>query len=224
MGEMNRMQSTGDLFDGSLTPGPRPELASGGVLLRGFALSDGAELTKAYEAVVAESPFRHMVTPGGQKMSVAMTNCGIVGWLSDRKGYRYERLDPLTGRPWPSIPASFLNLAHRAAAEAGFGNFEPDACLINRYVPGARMTLHQDKDEIDFSAPIVSVSLGLPAKFLFGGLKRSDWPRHIILNHGDAVVWGGPSRLAYHGVDRLKDGEHPATGRCRINLTFRKAL
>ena len=157
-------------------------------------------------------------------MSVAMTNCGSVGWVSDRKGYRYDRLDPLTARPWPTIPASFLNLARRAAAETGFGDFEPDACLINRYAPGARMTLHQDRDELDFRAPIVSVSLGLSAKFLFGGLKRSDRPRRIMLNHGDVVVFGGPSRLVYHGVDMLKDGEHPATGRCRINLTFRKAL
>ena len=165
-----------------------------------------------------------MVTPGGQTMSVAMTNCGYAGWVSDRKGYRYDHLDPLTGEPWPQMPVPFLNLARQAAVEVGYNNFEPDACLINRYVPGARLTLHQDRNEQDFDAPIVSVSLGLPAKFLFGGLKRSDRPQRIMLHHGDVVVWGGPSRLAYHGVDTLKDGEHPTTGRCRINLTFRRAI
>jgi alkylated DNA repair protein (DNA oxidative demethylase) len=194
------------------------------MLLRGFALRDEAEIISAYRAVVAASHFRHMVTPGGQVMSVAMTNCGDAGWVTDRRGYRYERCDPETGMPWPPMPQAFLRLARRAAEETGYAGFEPDACLVNCYVPGARLTLHQDKDERDLGAPIVSVSLGLPAKFLFGGLKRSDRPLRVMLHHGDVVVWGGPSRLAYHGIEALKEGEHPMLGRCRINLTFRSAL
>jgi len=164
-----------------------------------------------------------MVTPGGHQMSVAMTNCGGVGWVTDRTGYRYDANDPEAGRPWPAMPPSFRELAGQAADQAGFGGFSPDACLINRYQPGARMSLHQDKDEHDFGAPIVSVSLGLPAVFLFGGLKRSGRPRRFRLQHGDVVVWGGPARLVFHGVAPLADGEHLLMGRQRINLTFRKA-
>jgi alkylated DNA repair protein (DNA oxidative demethylase) len=164
-----------------------------------------------------------MVTPGGHQMSVAMTNCGGLGWVTDRSGYRYDANDPEAGRPWPAMPRSFRELAKVAAAQAGFEGFSPDACLINRYQPGARMSLHQDKDEEDFAAPIVSVSLGLPATFLFGGLKRSDKPRRFRLEHGDIAVWGGPARLVFHGVAPLADGEHALLGRQRINLTFRKA-
>jgi alkylated DNA repair protein (DNA oxidative demethylase) len=164
-----------------------------------------------------------MVTPGGHQMSVAMTNCGSAGWVTDRSGYRYDSSDPENGKPWPAMPPSFCRLAAQAAAQADFGDFSPDACLINRYQPGAKMSLHQDKDENDFGAPIVSVSLGLPAIFLFGGLKRSDKPRRFPLRHGDVVVWGGPARLVFHGVTPLADGEHILLGRQRINLTFRKA-
>lgn len=192
--------------------------------LPGFALSDEQALLADIHEVTTAAPFRHMQTPGGQRMSVAMTNCGEVGWVTDRKGYRYDRLDPDTGRPWPPLPASIAHLAQRAAAEAGFETFRPDVCLINRYVPGARMSLHQDRDERDFSAPIVSVSLGLGATFLFGGLKRSDRPHRLPLVHGDVVVWGGAKRLAYHGVAPLVDGLHPLVGRMRLNLTMRKAL
>lgn len=192
--------------------------------LPGFALSDEQALLADIHEVTTVAPFRHMLTPGGQRMSVAMTNCGEVGWVTDRKGYRYDRLDPDTGRPWPPLPASIARLAQRAAAEAGFETFRPDVCLINRYVPGARMSLHQDRDERDFSAPIVSVSLGLGATFLFGGLKRSDRPHRLPLVHGDVVVWGGAKRLAYHGVAPLVDGLHPLVGRMRLNLTMRKAL
>jgi alkylated DNA repair protein (DNA oxidative demethylase) len=156
-------------------------------------------------------------------MSVAMTNCGRFGWVTDASGYRYDPIDPVSGRPWPAMPGLFASLAARAAGEAGFPGYEPDGCLINRYGPEARLSLHQDKDERDFGAPIVSVSLGLPAVFLFGGARRSDRPRRIPLQHGDVVVWGGPARLFYHGVARLAHGEHPLTGCCRINLTFRKA-
>jgi alkylated DNA repair protein (DNA oxidative demethylase) len=212
-----------DLFDGASELQPaRQSLADGAVLLRGWAIGRQSELVAALHAVVAAAPFRHMTTPGGHQMSVAMTNCGAVGWVTDRSGYRYDRNDPEGARPWPAMPLPFRELAACAAVEAGFSGFSPDACLINRYQPGARMSLHQDRDELDLAAPIVSVSLGLPATFLFGGLKRSDKPRRFRLEHGDVVVWGGPARLAFHGVAPLADGEHGLMGRRRINLTFRK--
>ena len=198
-------------------------MAEGAVLLRGFANTVEADLIADLRDIVEQAPFRHMVTPGGYQMSVAMTNCGGVGWVTDRSGYRYDANDPETRRPWPAMPPSFRELAEQAANHAGFGGFSPDACLINRYQRGARMSLHQDKDEHDFGAPIVSVSLGLPAIFLFGGLKRSDKPRRFRLEHGDVVAWGGPARLVFHGVAALADGEHALMGRQRINLTFRKA-
>jgi len=203
---------------------PTEQLADGAILLRRRALPFEAELLAALEGVVANAPFRRLVTPGGFEMSVAMTNCGNAGWVSDRTGYRYDSHDPLTGKPWPEMPASFLKLAIEAAADAGYPAFVPDACLVNLYEPGARLSLHQDKDERDHANPIVSVSLGLPAIFQFGGLKRTDPIRKVPLYHGDVVVWGGPSRLFYHGVLALKDGDHETLGRKRINLTFRKAL
>jgi alkylated DNA repair protein (DNA oxidative demethylase) len=192
-------------------------------VLRGFAIADEVTLLAALEQVIAEAPFRHMVTPGGFEMSVAMTNCGSLGWVSDRTGYRYDPIDPLAGKHWPAMPDAFLKLASDVAAEVGFNDFIPDACLINRYEPGARLTLHQDKNERDFSQPIVSVSLGVPAVFLFGGLKRKDRASRVQLTHGDVVVWGGADRLRYHGVLSLKENHHPLLGRHRINLTFRKA-
>ena len=198
-------------------------MAEGAVLLRGFARPIEAELIAALRGIEARAPFRHMFTPGGHQMSVAMTNCGGYGWVTDRSGYRYDSIDPDSGKAWPAMPPVFCELARSAATEAGFGGFSPDACLINRYEPGAKMSLHQDRDEQDLGAPIVSVSLGLPAIFLFGGLKRSEKPRRYRLAHGDVVVWGGPSRLFFHGVAPLADGEHPVLGRQRINLTFRKA-
>ncbi len=198
-------------------------LAEGAVVLGGFARPVVEPLLQAVEEIVWCAPFRHLVTPGGFTMSVAMTNCGPLGWVSDARGYRYDPLDPASGSPWPKMPPVFAELADRAAAKAGFSDFVPDACLINRYEPGARLTLHQDRDENDLRAPIVSVSLGLPATFLFGGQKRSDRPRRVPLIHGDVVVWGGPSRLTYHGVLPLPDGEHPRVGRMRLNLTFRRA-
>ena len=198
-------------------------MADGAVLLRGFARPVEAGLIADIGAIVAQAPFRHMVTPGGHAMSVAMSNCGSAGWVTDRSGYRYDADDPEAGKPWPAMPPSFCRLAGQAAEEAGFHGFAPDACLINRYAPGARMSLHQDRDETDFGAPIVSISLGLSAIFLFGGLKRSEKPRRYRLEHGDVVVWGGPARLFFHGVAPLADGEHALLGRQRINLTFRKA-
>jgi len=198
-------------------------MAEGAVLLRGFARPCESGLIAALHAVEAQAPFRHMETPGGHQMSVAMINCGTVGWVTDRSGYRYDRNDPLSGKPWPAMPPAFYELAARAAGRAGFPGFSPDACLINRYEPGARMSLHQDRDEQDFENPIVSVSLGLPAIFLFGGLKRSDKPNRYRLEHGDVVVWGGSARLFFHGVAPLADGEHGLLGRRRINLTFRRA-
>jgi alkylated DNA repair protein (DNA oxidative demethylase) len=213
-----------DLFDPDRREGETVALGSDAVVLRRFASDIEAEVLAALNAVAALAPFRNMVTPGGYKMSVAMTNCGLAGWVTDLSGYRYTGQDPASGNPWPPMPAIFLSLATRAAATAGFEDFLPDACLINRYAPGAKLSLHQDKNETDFAAPIVSVSLGLPAKFLFGGLRRNDPVTRVELRHGDVVVWGRTKRLAYHGVDTLKDGDHPATGRCRFNLTFRKAL
>jgi DNA oxidative demethylase len=214
-----------DMFpdEPAVEPGDEP-IAPGAVLLRGLAQSSGPALLEAVRAVTSQSPFRFMSTPGGFQMSVAMTNCGVAGWITDRTGYRYDSIDPLTGRPWPAMPDIFAMLAAVAATRAGFGSFTPDACLINRYEPGSRMSLHQDRNERDFTAPIVSVSLGLPAVFLFGGDRRADKPRRVALVHGDVVVWGGPARLRFHGVLPLKDGEHPLTGRGRINLTLRKAL
>ena len=198
-------------------------MAEGAVLLRGFAKPAESELLTALRDIEGLAPFRHMVTPGGHSMSVAMTNCGSHGWVTDRSGYRYDANDPETAKPWPAMPAAFRQLAVQAAAQGGFPGFSPDACLINRYEAGARMSLHQDKDEDDFTAPIVSVSLGLPAIFLFGGSKRTDKPRRFRLEHGDVVVWGGPTRLVFHGVAPLADGKHALLGRQRINLTFRKA-
>ncbi|RYX90056.1 MAG: DNA oxidative demethylase AlkB [Comamonadaceae bacterium] len=201
---------------------PQP-IAPGAVILRNFAGPDEHGLLEAAEAVLAKSPLRNLVTPGGYTMSVAMSNCGSLGWVSDRRGYRYDAVDPLTGRPWPAMPDVFRSLAKRAAEEAGYADFRPDACLINRYEPGTRLSLHQDRDEGTLSAPIVSVSLGLPATFLFGGNERSDKPARHRLLHGDVVVWGGPSRLAFHGVAPLANGDHALLGRRRINLTFRTA-
>lgn len=198
-------------------------LEPGAVVLRQFASSQQAALLAAVQAVTAQAPFRHLVTPGGYTMSVATSNCGALGWVSDRSGYRYDAVDPDSGRPWPTMPEAFSTLASRAAAAAGFEGFAPDACLINRYRPGTRLSLHQDRNERDLLQPIVSVSLGLPAVFQFGGATRGERPRRVPLAHGDVVVWGGPARLHFHGVLPLKDGSHPLLGDCRINLTFRKA-
>lgn len=213
----------GDLFDGASPARETVPIADGAVLLRGFAADDAPALLAALEALAAQAPFRHMITPGGYRMSVAMTNGGAAGWITDRRGYRYEAIDPETQRAWPALPPVFLDLADRAAAAAGHPGFVPDACLINRYAAGSKLSLHQDRNERDYGAPIVSVSLGLPAVFLLGGPARSDPTRAIALAHGDVLVFGGPARLFHHGVKPLKAGDHPATGACRINLTFRKA-
>jgi alkylated DNA repair protein (DNA oxidative demethylase) len=215
--------TTRDLFAGASPGALNERLAPGAWLLRGFALAGVTAILSAIEDVAAAAPFRHLMTPGGFRMSVAMTNCGRLGWVSDRRGYRYDACDPLDGRPWPPMPPEFLELARTSARTAGYSGFEPDACLMNRYEPGARLTLHQDKDERDFSAPIVSVSLGLPATFLFGGDARTDKHRRIPLQHGDVVVWGGAARLHHHGVLALKDGHHEVLGAQRLNLTFRRA-
>ena len=198
-------------------------LGPGAAWLRGFALPVETQLAAAIATVTARAPFRHMVTPGGFQMSVAMTNCGSLGWVTEKTGYRYDTIDPLTGLPWPPMPEAFQRLAVSAAARAGFNNFVPDACLINRYEPGAKLSLHQDRDEKDFQQPIVSVSLGVPAVFLFGGFHRSEPAVRLKVTHGDVVVWGGPDRLRYHGVLPVKSDQHPFAGVHRINLTFRKA-
>ena len=210
-----------DLFADE-TPWQEP-LAAGATLLRRQAVSQAGELLAAIEQVASVSPFRQMVTPGGYTMSVAMTNCGPLGWSTDLHGYCYSPRDPLTGKPWPPMPDVFLTLAQTAASLAGYADFSPDACLINRYLPGAKLSLHQDKDEATLSAPIVSVSLGLPAVFQFGGLTRSAPLQRVLLEHGDVVVWGGESRLFYHGIQPLKPGHHQLVGPQRYNLTFRLA-
>ena len=213
-----------NLFDGlNAAPSREEWLGPGAVVLRGLAAPAAGALLHAIREVTAQAPFRHMSTPGGFRMSVAMTNCGRLGWVTDRTGYRYDPVDPESGREWPRMPHAFARLAEDAAARAGFPAFVPDACLINRYEPGARLSLHQDRNESDFGQPIVSVSLGLPAVFLFGGERRADKARRVELTHGDVVVWGGAARLRYHGVMPLKDGDHPLVGAYRINLTFRKA-
>lgn len=212
-----------ELFPTQSTEMEQLDLGPGVTLLRGFALPNEHELLNELKRVAEVAPFRHMVTPGGFRMSVGMTNCGSVGWVSDRKGYRYDAIDPERGEPWPPMPDAFLRLATGAATQGGFPHFAPDACLINRYAPGAKMSLHQDRDEKDFGQPIVSVSFGLSAVFQLGGLKRSEKPQRIQLTHGDIIVWGGPARLRYHGVLPLKPGSHPAVGDYRVNLTFRRA-
>lgn len=211
-----------DLFDNLEEPWAEP-LEAGAVVLRRFARADAPALLDAINQVTAQAPLRQMQTPGGHTMSAAMACCGTWGWVTDRRGYRYQQTDPLTDQPWPAMPEIFRDLARDAAERAGYPDFESDACLINRYLPGAKMGLHQDKDETDFSQPIVSVSLGSPIVFQFGGDRRSDRPQKVPLEHGDVVVWGGTSRLRYHGVLTLKALEHPLTGACRYNLTFRKA-
>lgn len=214
-----------DLFAALADDRPSQEvMADGAMLLRGFFKATEQDVIAALRAIVAQAPFRRMVTPGGHTMSVAMTNCGGKGWVTDRSGYRYASIDPESGKPWPAMPPCFRDLAARAAEQGGFAGFAPEACLINRYVPGAKMSLHQDKDELDLGAPIVSVSLGLPAVFMFGGLARGDKTKRYRLEHGDIAVWGGLARLAFHGVAPLADGEHPLMGRQRINLTFRKVV
>ena len=211
-----------DLFENE-SSGERETVGPQAFILRGFALSVAHELLAKIAFVESISPFRHMTTPGGFTMSVGLTNCGQLGWTSDRRGYRYSSIDPVTGNPWPAMPNEFLVLAKSAANEAGFVNFVPDACLINRYAPGTKLSLHQDKDEQDLGAPIVSVSLGIPAVFQFGGLERDAPKIKVPLFHGDVVVWGGVDRLRFHGILPLKANSHSMLGEQRINLTFRKA-
>jgi alkylated DNA repair protein (DNA oxidative demethylase) len=213
------MTLNADLFDSPA----QQALAPGAMLLRGFALQAEAALLAGVRQVAEEAPLRHMVTPGGFRMSVAMSNCGALGWVTDATGYRYDPVDPLSGRPWPPMPAAFMSLATAAAAAAGFEGFVPDACLVNRYEPGTRLSLHQDRNELDYTQPIVSVSLGIPATFLFGGLQRADKSLRVPLQHGDVVVWGGTARLRFHGVLPLKEAQHAVLGAQRFNLTFRRA-
>ncbi|MDH1522772.1 MULTISPECIES: DNA oxidative demethylase AlkB [Achromobacter] len=218
------MTSTLDLFGGD-DPAQHGRVALGAqsVVLRGFALPAVDALLAGVDDVIAQAPFRHMETPGGYTMSVALTNCGELGWTTDARGYRYSRIDPVSGQPWPAMPQAFRQLAEDAAREAGFADFAPDACLVNRYAPGSRLSLHQDRNERDYGAPIVSVSLGMPAMFLFGGGDRADRAARVPLFHGDVVVWGGVDRLRFHGVMPLKDLPHPRLGSQRINFTIRKA-
>jgi alkylated DNA repair protein (DNA oxidative demethylase) len=210
-------------FDGHLAQPDVTRLGDAAEILQGFALDHSADLLSAIKSVSSTSPLRYLVTRAGHKMSVAMTNCGSLGWISDRSGYRYSPIDPDTGRPWPAMPALFRDLAVSAAAAAGFPNYSPDACLINEYRPGARLSLHQDRNERDSLAPIVSVSLGVSATFLWGGQLRTDRPRRITVSHGDVAVWGGVDRMTFHGIAELPHSHHPLTGDRRYNLTFRVA-
>jgi len=214
-----------DLFDAAHPEAFWTEAVSeGAVLLHRFAPEEAPTLLSELAKISRSAPFRRMATPGGRRMSVETTSCGDLGWTTDRTGYRYSSVDPESGAPWPAMPLPFLGLAVAAATSAGFNRFRPDTCLINRYAPGAKMSLHQDRNERDRTMPIVSVSLGLPATFLFGGMNRTDAPTRMRLEHGDALVWGGPDRMRFHGVLPVKPGHHEATGEFRINLTFRKAL
>jgi DNA oxidative demethylase len=214
----------GDLFAGQPATRVNDPLEEGAVILRGFVAGEEEPLLAEVARVAGAAPFRHLETRGGYVMSVAMTNCGRVGWVSDPSGYRYDPVDPDSGARWPPLPETFLRLAQRAAEEGGFPGYDPDACLINRYATGAKLGMHQDRDEKDAWAPIVSVSLGLPATFLWGGKRRGDPVRRLRLESGDVAVWGGPARFVYHGVAPLKAGDHPLTGAVRINLTFRKVF
>lgn len=211
-----------DLF--TAAPASAPQwLGQQVALLPGFALDRVELLLPALRQIVLAAPFRNMITPGGRTIAVRVTNCGELGWISDQRGYRYSPVDPLSGQPWPALPPVFSDLARAAAQAAGFADFIPDACLINSYLPGNRLTLHQDRNERDFSQPIVSVSLGLPATFLLGGHERADRTQKVGLQHGDVLVWGGEDRLRFHGILPLKDGSHPVLGARRINFTLRKA-
>jgi len=214
---------SGQLFDNAGSEGSSERLSEGAVLFHARVAADAEAIIDTIREINREAPFRHLVTPGGHTMSVSMTSCGELGWMADRKGYRYTATDPRSDRPWPPMPALFSELASSAAEEAGFHGYVPDACLINRYRPGAKLSLHQDKDERDYAHPVVSFSLGLPATFLWGGFRRKDKSKRLVLEHGDVLVWGGPDRLRYHGIAPLPEGEHPLLGTQRINLTFRKA-
>src|SRR5471032_1932576 len=216
---------TADLFadDALQQPAGREQIGEQSYVLRGYALPWIDRLLPELRRILAQSPFRQMVTPGGFTMSAALSSCGELGWTTDSSGYRYSPLDPRSQQPWPAMPDTLRQLAAQAAHEAGFSDFDPDACLINRYVPGAKMSLHQDKNERCYSAPVVSVSLGIAAIFQFGGFERGDKTQRVPLFHGDVVVWGGEDRLRYHGVMPVKQGEHPLLGEQRINFTFRKA-
>jgi len=216
--------ATFDLFaDHEPQTGGNEQIGPDSWLLRGFALPGIEDLISAVQTILHQAPFRHMTTPGGLDMSAALSSCGTLGWVTDRHGYRYSKTDPQTGRAWPAMPESLMRLAQSAAQIAGYPGFVPDACLMNQYVPGAKMSLHQDKDEQDHRWPVVSVSLGIPAIFQFGGLQRADKPRRIALFHGDVVVWGGEDRLRFHGILPIKQANHPLLGEQRVNLTFRKA-
>ena len=212
-----------DLFDDASLFPSQQQLAEGVCLLSGQANSMMPAIWQAVEDVLRQAPLRQMQTPGGYTMSVAMSNCGELGWISDRHGYRYSRLDPQSGQPWPAMPEILQELARIWAAEAGFDNFVSNACLINCYQAGSKMSLHLDRDERDFAHPILTLSLGLPARFMLGGLQRQDPYRKLLLQHGDVLVFGGPARLCFHGIMPLADGDHALLGKRRISLTFRRA-
>lgn len=216
---------TDSCIDGDvwLKPQTTVLLAEGAMVLRRFATPVVVALMEGVEAVVAQSPLRRLIVPNGRPMRIEMTNCGLVGWVNIDGRYRYSRVDPLTGRSWPGMPATFRRIAGAAASAAGYPDFQPAVCIINRYAVGADLQMHQDRDDTQDRQPVVSVSLGLPAIFHFGGQGRGEKPLTIPLDDGDVVVWGGASRMHRHGVAPVAPGVHPRTGAYRYNLTFRTA-
>ncbi|THJ30850.1 DNA oxidative demethylase AlkB [Lampropedia aestuarii] len=216
------MTASFDLFADSPEE-QRVALGPQAVVLRQKASPLAAELVARIEDVLQHSPLYQMATPGGKPLSVRTTSCGTHGWSSDPTGYSYVRHHPLTDQAWPEIPAAWSALATEAAQEAGFAQFAPDTCLINQYGLDSKMALHQDRSEQDLRQPVVSISLGMSALFLWGGMQRSDKPAHVLLHHGDMVVWGGVDRLRFHGIKHLTGAPHPQLGAMRYNLTLRRA-
>ncbi len=199
------------------------QISPDAVLFKAALKPVASSLLEEIRTISGANPFRQRKTPGGQLMSAAMTNCGAWGWVTDADGYRYSDIEPETGRTWLPIPAVWIQWVNLFCQRAGLGTFNPDACLINRYAPGAGMGLHQDKDEKDLAIPIVSFSLGAPVLFRWGGLNRQEPVSEFLLEHGDVLVWGGADRMRFHGVKKLRRYQHPLTGHYRYNLTFRQS-
>jgi len=207
-----------NLFSQLVAEPTHEEIFPGAVLMRSLALPQDNEFFTAAEAIIAARPLHHTTTPSGLPMGVMVTDCG------DSRAFanRWDTANPERMRLWPPMPPLLRDFAIRCAVRSGFPQFRPDACHINRYQAGTKLGLHQDRHECDWTQPIVSLSFGLECIFLLGGLQRTDKPRRILLEHGDVIVWGGPSRMRFHGVQPLKPGHHPLTGPYRYNLTFRK--
>jgi len=194
------------------------EIFPGATLMRGLAQAQDGEFLEAMQGVLSAAPLHHATTPTGLPMGVMVSDCGT----PEAFRRRWDPANPAVRQMWPPMPRALLDFSLRCAVRAGFPLFRPDTCHVNRYQAGTKLGLHQDRHECDMSQPIVSVSFGLECVFLLGGLERTDSPKRILLEHGDVIVWGGPSRMRFHGVQPLKPGHHPLTGPYRYNLTFRK--